>query len=165
MLTWFRYIEHLLIPPTFPKCFTSPLDLTVAAIRNFSRQSLMMAGRTLGPAAVLRPSEAQYQDELYRACYDLLGAVHLTSEWPGSSRGRIDFQVKSKRWGFEVVRDGANLDEHLSRFGRGGIYEPLLQSQEIQEYVVVDFRSPTAPRPKPRSKLVQAITYSFFNSI
>jgi hypothetical protein len=97
---------------------------------------------------MIRPVEAQYQDELYRTCYELLGGVHLTSEWAGSSTGRIDFQIKSQHWGIEVVRDGLNLQEHLDRFELGGVYGPLISSGEVVAYTVVDCRSPRSPRPR-----------------
>src|SRR4051794_31286783 len=109
-------------PPIFPKSqFPCLLDLCKAALRNFSRASLNSAGPGLGTAG--KVMEAQYHDEFYRACYVLLGNhVYLTSEWSGSSSGRVDFQIKPVRWAIECVRDGDRIEEHIARFRPGGRY-------------------------------------------
>jgi len=85
--------------------------------------------------------EAQYQDEFYRACYSLLGNIYLSSEWSGKEKsGRVDFLLKSQRWAIECVRDGNRLEEHISRFKVGGKYHRWIDSGEIQEYILLDFR-------------------------
>jgi hypothetical protein len=85
--------------------------------------------------------EAQYQDEFYRACYVLLGNIHLSSEWSGEEKsGRVDFLVKSQKWAIECVRDGDKLEEHISRFQGGGRYRRWIDSGGIEEYILLDFR-------------------------
>jgi hypothetical protein len=65
-------------------------------IREFKPGGLKSDGQGLGPGALPRPLEAQYQDEFYRACYTLLGNIYLSSEWSGKEKtGRVDFLVKS----------------------------------------------------------------------
>ena len=113
----------------------------------FSKVSLRSAGPGLSVGAVKRPLEAQYQDEFYRACYEVLdGNAYLTSEWAGdSSRGQVDFQIKSVKWAIECVREGNDLDDHIARFQPGGRYHKWMISGEIQEYIILDFR-----KSKPR---------------
>ncbi|KAA8895073.1 hypothetical protein FN846DRAFT_971411 [Sphaerosporella brunnea] len=161
-----RYFERLVLPMAFPFSYDGPKSVVIGAIKRFSRQSLLSAGR-IGPGAMIRPAEAQYQDELYRTCYELLGGVHLTSEWAGSSTGRIDFQIKSQHWGIEIVRDGLNLQEHLDRFELGGVYGPLISSGEVVAYTVVYCRSPGSPRPRTlrgNTNLLYAIFSQGFSS-
>src|SRR5438876_11845424 len=81
------------------------------------------------------------QDEFYRACYVLLGNIYLSSEWSGKEKSsRVDFLVKSQRWAIECVGDGNKLEEHISRFEVGGRYRRWIDSGEIQEYILLDFR-------------------------
>lgn len=59
----------------------------------------------LSAGAQQQPVEAQYQDEFYRACYSLLGSIHLSSEWTGkSSSGRVGLHVKFVGWAIECLR-------------------------------------------------------------
>lgn len=94
-----------------------------------------------------RPLEATFQDEFYRSCYTLLNnQLYISSEWSGTKKGgRVDFRVRTMPWAVEILRDGINIEEHLARFKPGGNYYPWLQAQEIQDYVVLDFR-----RSKPQ---------------
>ena len=39
-------------------------------------------------------------------------------------------------WGFELLRDGDRVGEHLNRFGAGGRYTDLA----LRDYRVIDFR-------------------------
>ena len=124
-------------------------------MREFSRVSLSSVERGIGPGAINRPLEAQYQDEFYRACYSELG-VYLTSEWSGSSLvGRVDFHIKDVKWVIECVRDGDKIDEHIERFQQGGRYFKWITSGEIKDYIILDFRT-SKPR-KARSRLYLSI--------
>ena len=150
-----RYAERLLctVAKPFPKDrFSSIKDLCIAAVRKFSRVSLSSVERGIGPGAVNRPLEAQYQDEFYRVCHSEFN-VHLTSEWSGSSLiGRIDFHIKDVKWVIECVRDGDKIDdEHIERFQQGGRYYKWIMSGEIKDYIILDFRT-SRPR-KARSRL------------
>jgi len=85
--------------------------------------------------------EAQYQDELYRACYIALDDIYLTSEWSGKSLGgQVDFQIKSVKWAIECVREGDRIKDHIARFQSGGRYHKWMTSGEIEEYIILDFR-------------------------
>ena len=110
-------------------------------IREFKSSGLKSDGQRLGPGVLPRPVEAQYQDEFYRACYTLLGDIYLSSEWLGKEQsGCVDFLLKSQRWAIDCVRDGDRLEEHISKFKVGGKYHRWINSGEIQEYVLLDFR-------------------------
>ena len=134
--------------PPFPfDRFSSIEELCFAAVRKFSPIALRFATEELSAGARSRPVEAQYQDEFYRACYSVLGGdIYLTSEWAGEMLGRVDFQIKSVGWAIECVREGNRLQEHIDRFQEGGRYYPSIQSGEIQDYIILDFR-----KSKPRT--------------
>jgi len=142
--------------------FGSIKDLCFAAVGEFSRVSLSSVERGLGPGAVNRPLEAQYQDEFYRVCHSEFN-VYLTSEWSGSSLvGRIDFHVKDVKWVIECVRDGDKIDEHIERFQQGGRYYKWIMSGEIKDYIILDFRT-SKPR-KARSKLYLSVPLGLANA-
>ena len=110
-------------------------------IRRFKPSGLKPDGEEMGPGTQPRTVEAQYQDEFYRACYVLLGNIYLSSEWSGKEKsGRVDFLVKSQKWAIECVRDGDKLEENISRFQGGGRYRRWIDSGEVEEYILLDFR-------------------------
>ena len=95
--------------------------------------------------------EAQYQVELYRACYVLLDRyIYLTSECV-PKEGQIDFQIKSMHWGIECVHDGDRLEGHMQRYHPGGRYYAWISSGQINEYTILDFRK---TRPKKARGMV-----------
>ena len=116
--------------------------LTLAALRNFSRTSLLSAGQGLTTGATKVPLEAQFQDEMYKAMYYTLGQkIFLTSEWGAQSKdGRVDFLLKKMKWGIECSREGNRVDNHIQRFLPGGRYYPWIESNEMVDYILVDFR-------------------------
>ena len=136
-------------------------------MREFSRVSLSSVERGIGPGAINRPLEAQYQDEFYRACYSELG-VYLTSEWSGSSSagsssaGRVDFRIKDMKWVIECVRNGDEIDEHIERFQKGGRYHNWIMSGEVEEYIILDFRT-SKPR-KARGMVISFCSSDLMNA-
>jgi hypothetical protein len=114
----------------------------MSAVRRFSPIALNNGEVTLGSGAVPRPLEAVYQDELYRACFLLLRNIYISSEWSGKGKnGRVDFLVRQKNWAIECVRDGSRLNEHIRRFQEGGRYYQWIESGEITECIILDFRT------------------------
>jgi len=139
-----RCVEWMLCEtaPEFPKKFPSVEALCMSAVRRFSPIALNNGEVTLASGAVPRPLEAVYQDELYRACFLLLRNIYISSEWSGKGKnGRVDFLVRQKNWAIECVRDGSRLNEHISRFQEGGRYYQWIESGEITEYIILDFRT------------------------
>lgn len=121
--------------------------LCFSAIRAFKRSSLASSHRGLGTSAIQRPLEAQYQDEVYRATYEILGKqIHLSSEWPSEgSSGRVDFQVRSMKWAIECVREGDRLQQHVAKFQPGGIYSKWVEDHSITQFIIIDFRTSMPP--------------------
>jgi len=61
----------------------------------------------------------------------------------GSGEGRIDFFIPGVKWGFEFLKNGDRLQQHLSRFVKGavpGAYGKWLRSGVMEDYIVLDFR-------------------------
>ncbi|OJJ86739.1 uncharacterized protein ASPGLDRAFT_23893 [Aspergillus glaucus CBS 516.65] len=108
-----KYIEYFLQsrnPKPFPSSeFPSITALCEAVLRHFSQKSLL---RTHEPSAFSTP-EFKFHEEWYRAFNCLVGrGVALSSEWSFAGEGCVDFRIKERGWGIEIVRDGDRLDEH-----------------------------------------------------
>ena len=96
-------MEHYLtgIPRSFPSNLYPDIEsLAEAALRKFSLRNLSSAAQ-LGAAAMMRPVEAAYQDEMYRALLVVLGfSSEVSSEWSEDGKGRIPrFQDCRRRLG------------------------------------------------------------------
>lgn len=118
-----------------------------SAIRAFKRSSLASSHRRLGTSAIQRPLEAQYQDEVYRATYEILGKqIHLSSDWSSEgSSGRVDFQVRSMKRAIECGREGDRLQQDVARFQPGGIYSRWIEGHSITRFIIIDFRTSMPP--------------------
>lgn len=130
--------------PEFPRHqFPSVRQLCFEAISKFSPTLLSPTRPSLRAGAVVPPKEAEYTHELSRACYHILGQnLFLTPEWSGSSsNGQVDFYIKPVKWAIECAREGDRLDQHIARFQPGGIYYPLIATEEILDYILLDFRT------------------------
>lgn len=87
---------------------------------------------------MIRPVEAQYQDEFCRAFNSLLPGITLSSEWARAGNDRIDFWVAAKNWGIESLRDHNPVDEHCDRFKKGGRYHCWVEEGLLQEWLIID---------------------------
>ncbi|KAB8229541.1 uncharacterized protein BDW43DRAFT_303111 [Aspergillus alliaceus] len=164
-----KFVEHYLTDSSVP----FPLDkyqtveaLAEAVLRKFSLRNLSSAAQ-LGTGAVMRPVEAAYQDEFYRALHALLGfSSKISSEWSGSKDGRIDFRIADVNWGIEVLREGNRLTKHCQRFINNGSYTQWIQNGWLQDWLIIDCRT-SAPVPYnvPGTKLWRAVFASDFSSI
>lgn len=95
----------------------------------------------MGTGAVIRPVEARYQDEFYRALHDVLGfSSKIHSEWSGNGNGRIDFRITEVEWGIEILRDGDRLDAHCARFVNNGSYTGWIQRGWLKDWLIIDCR-------------------------
>jgi hypothetical protein len=124
--------------------------------RQLSDPPRSLAGNTL-------PLEDQYQKEFYRCLLTLLdGHVVTSPEFvvkAGTKGGTIDFLVAQKRWGLELLGDRDRLVEHMKRFEEGGQYFSMIESRDMEQYIVLDF---TVTRPtKPREGNVYSPRLSF----
>lgn len=87
----------------------------------------------------VRPLEAQYQDEYYRAFSSIMPpGVAISSEWSWNGDGRVDFYIPCKKWGIELLRDHSRLSEHCDRFEPGGRYHPWVSSGMLKEWMIID---------------------------
>ena len=160
-----RYAKILLSSavPEFPQhLFSSVRQLCFEAISKFSPALLSSTQPRLSAGAVVPPKEAQYTQELFRACYHILGHnLFLTSKWTGtSSNGRVDFYIKPVKWAIECLRDGSDLLEHIERFQPGGTYYPWIVSREIQDYILLDFRTSKPTKIRDDAPFLYSIVFS-----
>ncbi|PYI28276.1 hypothetical protein BP00DRAFT_459526 [Aspergillus indologenus CBS 114.80] len=113
-------------------------------LRNFSQTNLRnaVANKTLSTAAQPRPMDGQYQDEFYRAFYEVVGKGRpLCSEWSKSGDGRVDFYIPEKKWVIELLRDHDRIEKHIARFHSGGTYHDWLQTKEVLDWIIIDCAS------------------------
>ena len=130
--------------PAIPIQAPNLLEFVIQIIKRFSPLNLSHP-RTVGPYYFQNVPDARYQDEFYRCCYDLTaGSLTTLSEF-GAADGRVDLYIPSKKWGFELLRDGQSL-----RFPPTGQYGMAL---DIDKYIVLDFRTKKVVRAHPRTSI------------
>jgi len=127
------------------------LEFTLAVIKKFSRQSLEK--RELGPKAQSIP-EAQFQDAFYAASSKHASGSVSFPEF-GTKSGRMDFFIRSKKWGVELLRDGNRLNQHARRFTEGE-YGKWIEKGWMSDYIIIDFRT-RRPRIDHRGKLLVGV--------
>lgn len=136
------HAQRLLIPQTPSPVSTdlvTPLALCLAVIRHFNPAQLSSA-----PRLSRTPRESQYGFEFYRSLYKLTnGHVLPAPEFGTAARGSgmIDFLLPANRWGVELTRDGTEVAEHYTRFEAGGRYARWIAEGQVQDWVLLDFRT------------------------
>ena len=121
--------------------FASLVELSLEVISRFRLPALRRVG-----SASTHPPEAQYQDEFYHSLSSAtFGNVRISPEYASAQgarvAGRIDFFIPIVKWGIEITRDGDRLLEHAARFTEAGAYGAWLESQDMNEYILLDFRT------------------------
>jgi hypothetical protein len=146
-------ISWKLMPSDHIPNFPSLLKMCQDVISLF-KPSHFMAPHHIGWKPEEGPSEAQYQHEFYRCLHDAtFGNVRISPEFASSAhasaRGRIDLFLSHAKWGIEMLRNGEGLLEHHARFGTTGAYGAWLQSDDMKDFILLDFRMqiPTKPHP------------------
>ena len=151
---------HLLPQTDYQLPFQDLFSFVKDTVSWFRPSQLDVSDRRVG-STNHRPPEAQYQDEYYRCVHTLTqGNVRISPEYAaaaGSRPGRIDFFIPSMKWGIEVTRDGSKLEEHNARFADDGAYGKWLKTSDMDDYVLLDFRSTMPTRSHP-GKRVAAIS-------
>lgn len=122
-------------------------DFAISTIKFFSPDQLSIR-RQIGPGS-FQPPEAQYQDEFYRCCHLLTQGTVMPLPEFGSKAGRIDFFIPGKKWGVELLRDGNRLGEHSDRFSPTGKYRHWIDSNQMTEYIILDFRTTIPKKAHP----------------
>ena len=132
---WF--IERKLCgsPSTTPPQ-NSLFEFSKAVIHLFSPVNLAN-DRRVGPGFIQRPPEAQYQDEFYRCCHALARGSTVSFPEFGTTDGRVDFYIPSRKWAIELLREGNDLAGHYGRSSKRGKY---IASLPIDDFIVLDFR-------------------------
>ena len=122
------------LPPESRIIESNLFDFALNVIKKFSRQSLDK--REVGPKAQTIP-EAQFQDKFYSASSK---HAHGSVSFPefGTKNGRIDFFIRSKKWGIELLRDGNRLSQHARRFTKGE-YGKWIKKGWMSDYIIIDF--------------------------
>ena len=145
-----RCIDWKLNGPPLESRIIEPnlFEFALAIIQRFSRQSLEK--REIGPKAQSIP-EAQFQDEFYSSSSrHSKGSVSFPEF--GTKKGRIDFFIRSKKWGVELLRDGNRLSQHASRFTEVE-YGEWIKKGWMSDYIIIDFRT-RCPRIVHRGKIL-----------
>ena len=139
-----KKFEFLLLSTDFPyHKFQSVEELAFAALRDFRKVCLRSDEVRLSSGGLRKPVESQYRDEFYRSCFKVLGReIFLISEFSTPDcEGRIDFFMKSTKWGVECIREGERLQQHRERFLPGGSYWSMIERGEMVQHLLIDFRT------------------------
>lgn len=140
------FLSWRLTPTNNKPDYNSIFDLCLAVISKFKPSQLHLPIRRAGCLDVESVPEAQYQDEFYRSMFSITsGDVRLSPEFTSAKGanplGRIDFFIPVMKWGIEITRDGNLLKQHHFRFTASGAYGAWLQSNEMVDYILLDFRT------------------------
>jgi len=125
--------------------FTSLFELALEDISKFKQSQLQLPRHRVGSAST-NPPEAQYQDEFYHSLLAATsGNVRISPEYASAQGarvvGRIDFFIPIVKWGIELTRDGSRIPEHGARFADSGAYGAWLKSTDMNDYILLDFRT------------------------
>jgi len=138
-------------------CHITLYSLIQDTFARFRPVQLFSTERRVG-STTTRPTEAQYQNEFYRALHDITeGNVCISPEYAAqtdSRPGRIDFFIRSKNWGIELTCDGRKLKEHAERFGGDGAYGQWYTGGGMTDHILVDCRL-----RKPRKQLLSTFPH------
>ena len=136
-----RYVEWLLLEKEGLIRAPNITKFVIKVLKLFSpknlkpREDLKSSGSP--PQSI---PEAQFQHEFYRACYEYTKGLVLTFPECGTAKGRIDFFIRSKKWGIELLRNGDKLAAHDDRFTQGE-YGKWIEEGMMDDYIMIDFRS------------------------
>jgi len=72
----------------------------------------------------------------------------------------VDFYIKPVKWAIKCLRDGSDLLEHIERFQLGGTYYPWIVSGEIQDYILLDFRTSKPTKIRDDALFLYSIVFS-----
>jgi hypothetical protein len=134
-----RFVEWMFFgnPKGGQKLEENLTKFALAVIRKISPLNLVEQPQV--EPSVQSVPEAQFQDEVYRAC--LSHAKDCVVSFPefGTKRDRIDFFIPSKKWGIELLRNGDRLSSHMQRFTEGE-YGRWTRTGVMNDYIILDFR-------------------------
>jgi hypothetical protein len=139
------YVERMLCPDDYDGIeYATVKDLCFAALEQFSPKRLKAQERRTSLVAVGAPRpEAQFCYELYRCLHEVTGGnCSIQCQFSYTVAGKLDFFLKGKQWGVEVLRNGDRVKAQCDRFRQDGKYGKW---GIVTEHVLLDFRS-TPPK-------------------
>ncbi|KAL3454962.1 hypothetical protein BJX64DRAFT_273180 [Aspergillus heterothallicus] len=160
---WFCHSLFVTVVPDNNLNYATPLQLAIDTISHFQPCQLANAPRSMAVVGNLPPLGDQYQKEFYRCLFPILdGHLIMSPEFiikTGPKGGTIDFLVAGKKWGLELLRERDRLVEHMKRFETGGQYYSMMQTGEMEQYIVLDFTNtaPKKPHPEYKGKLYHVV--------
>jgi len=150
-------------------CFNSLFELCFETIKNFKPSQLQLSLRRVASSST-DPPEAQYQDEFYRSLLaTTFGNVCISPEYASAQAarvaGRIDFFIPIVKWGIEITRDGNQLSEQAARFTDSGAYGAWVKSADMNDYILLDFRTKFPRDQHPSMIFLPSLTNACANFI
>jgi len=136
-----RYVQWLLCDREVPIKDPDLPTFVIKVLQYFCRMNLKTREdlKSSGSAPQSIP-EAQFQQEFYRACCDYTKSTVTTLPECGTPKGRINFFIRSQKWGIELLRDGNRRAAHKARFTEGE-YRKWIDEGKMHDYILIDFRS------------------------
>ncbi len=144
-----RYTEWLLLESEEP---FNASEFVIEVLKHLSPKNLKTREDLRSSSSTPRPiPEAQFQQEFYHACCEYTKGVVTTFPKCGTAKGWINFFIRSKKWGIELLRDGDGHAAHNARFTNGE-YGKWIEEGMMDDHIMIDFRSkvPTDVRPGKR---------------
>ncbi|KAG8857508.1 hypothetical protein FRC20_000266, partial [Serendipita sp. 405] len=148
-----RYTEWLLLRREDPIKDPNLRTFVINVIKNFSPQNLQTRGDLRTSSSPQSIPEAQFQQEFYRACAIYTRGCVTNFPECGTAKGRIDYFIRSKKWGVEILRNGVRILEHDSRFTTGE-YGEWIKDGKMDDFIMIDFRS-----NKPTKRDIKNLIY------
>lgn len=140
----------MVLPDSFDGVsFTTVKELCFAAISHFSPLQLQDHVRKAQHLAIKyghgSQLEAQYADELYRCLYKVTKErCIIHSEFSYTNNGRLDFFLRAKSWGIEVLHE--DDQKNLNQFKRKSKYSSW---NLVKDSIALNFRR---SEPDPKTK-------------
>ncbi|PVG01285.1 hypothetical protein CPB86DRAFT_805442 [Serendipita vermifera] len=155
------YTEWLLLSKESPIKDPDLQTFVIKVIKRFSPRNLKERDDLSSTPQSI--PEAQFQQEFYRACCVYTGGCVTTFPEFGHKNGRIDFFIRSKKWGVELLREGMRLRDHTTRFTHGE-YKKWIDEGYMQDYIMIDFRS-EKPEVLSDFKLIYVVSSDNWKSV
>ncbi|PYH96186.1 hypothetical protein BO71DRAFT_184152 [Aspergillus ellipticus CBS 707.79] len=153
---------------TQPLPYQSPLHLAIEVVKRFNPHQLSEPKRAFNRDT--SPLEDQYGKEFYRCIDEILrGRMLVSPEFAidyGNQSGSLDFYISDMNWGIELLRDNDRISEHLNRFEPGGQYHRLVQENNMNQWIVLNFtnRRPSKKRTGHCGRLYHVVFTNNFRS-
>ncbi|PYH77753.1 hypothetical protein BO82DRAFT_268623, partial [Aspergillus uvarum CBS 121591] len=130
--------------------YRSPLHLAIEVLKRFNPHQLSEPKRAFNRD--MSPLEDQYSKEFYRCIDEILRSRILVSPELaidyGTQSGSLDLYISDMNWGIKLLRDDDWISEHLNRFEPGGQYHRLVQENNMDQRIVLNFTNRRPPKKR-----------------